>query len=151
MMIAILLLSVIMLASCGFGVWVSALFGSKVTANISINQKVNQDNPIQVDILLIYDELLQKQLTAMTAQEWFDKRREIRNNYPKGHGFDVWEYEWTPGQNVGNIELPIKVKAVGALVFANYFSPGPHRLPMDPYSDINLIFQEKDFSIEPVK
>ncbi|GAB1431187.1 hypothetical protein MASR2M18_20220 [Ignavibacteria bacterium] len=139
------------LSSCGFGTWVSALFGGKVTVNVSINPKVNQSSPIQTDILLIYDELLQKQLMTLTAKDWFEKREEIRANYPEGEGYDVWQYEWAPGQNVAPLQLPMKVKAVGGIVFANYFTAGPHRIPIDPYADISIIFQEKDFTIEPVK
>lgn len=138
-------------SSCGFGVWVSALFGGKVTVNVSISPKVNQTSPIQADILLVYDELLMKQLMSMTAKEWYEKRDEIRRNYPEDEGFESWSWEWTPGQNVAPQLLPLKVKAVGAIVFANYYTAGPHRLPIDPYSDVNILFQEKDFTIEPIK
>ena len=139
------------LSSCGFGVWVSALFGGTMSVRVSISPKVNQESPIQTDVLLVYDELLYKQLMSLTAQEWYEKRSEIRAGYPEGEGFDSWSWEWTPGQNVAPKELPLKVRAVGGIVFANYHTAGPHRLPIDPHSDVKIVYQEKDFIIEPAK
>jgi type VI secretion system protein len=136
---------------CGIGVKTRALVGGKVKVQVFVSQNANQNNPVAVDLLMVYDKNLLKELTRMSAKEWFEKREQIRRDYSEGTGFDAWEWEWVPGQNVNLQELPLKPAAIGGLVFANYLTNGVHRGRFDPHTSVAMNFLETTFTVEPVK
>src|SRR6185312_9101376 len=61
-----------------------------------VAQGANQDSPIAIDIVYVYDQQLVPQLTQMTAHDWFQKRGQVRQAFPTG--FDVASFEVVPGQ-----------------------------------------------------
>ncbi len=137
------------LSSCGFGLWTRSFFGAQSNVKVTIAPNVNQTNPVQVDLLLVYDDALLKQLLQMTAKDWFDKRDEIRNNYPEGEGYDSWQWEWIPNQKVAPQYIPVRMKSLACIVFANYYTAGPHRMRVSPHEDMKINLSEKGFSVEP--
>ena len=137
-----------LLSSCGFGIWTRSLFGGKVNVKITVAPNVNQDNPIQVEMLLVYDEALLKQILQLPAKEWFEKRDEIRKNYPDGAGYDSWKWEWIPNQAVGIQQVPLRVSAIATIVFANYYVPGPHRIRVSPHENITVTLLETGFTVD---
>jgi type VI secretion system protein len=139
------------LNSCGFGIWVNSLFGGKMNVKIVNSPNANLNNPVQLDLLLVYDEALLKQMLQMTARDWFEKRDEIRKNYPDGQGYDSWQWEWIPGQAIAPQQLPLRASAVGALVFTNYFTSGPHRFRVNPHKDVVISLLEKECQVETVE
>lgn len=137
------------LSSCGFGLWTRSFFGAKASVKVTIAPNVNQTNPVQMDLLLVYDDALLKQLLQMTAKDWFEKRDEIRNNYPEGEGYDSWQWEWIPNQKVAPQYIPVRMKSLACIVFANYYTAGPHRMRVSPHEDMKINLSEKGFSVEP--
>jgi type VI secretion system protein len=118
---------------------------------IDIAPKANQNNPVALDMVMVYDKALLKQLQGMTAKDWFEKRSQVKLNYPGDIGLDSWSWEWVPGQIVKINPIAVKSKTLGAIIYANYLSPGEHRAVFDPYKSIVLSLKEKNFSVEPVK
>lgn len=139
------------LAGCGLGVRTRALAGGKVRVQVFVAQNANQNNPVAVDLVMVYDKNLLKELTRMSAKDWFERRDQIKRDYTEGQGLDAWEWEWVPGQSVPAQALPLKPAAIGALVFANYFTPGVHRGRFDPHESIAVNLLETSFTVEPVK
>jgi type VI secretion system protein len=119
-----------------------------VNVKVTVAPNVNQGNPIQVEMLLIYDEALLKQIIALQAKDWFDKRDEIRKNYPDGAGYDSWQWEWIPNQSVGVQQVPLRVSAIATVVFANYYAPGPHRIRVSPHENMTVTLLEKGFTVD---
>jgi type VI secretion system protein len=113
-----------------------------------VAQGANQDSPIAVDIVYVYDPQLVAQLTQMTAHDWFEKRGQIRQAFPTG--FDLASFEVVPGQR-GPIESvpPKSSQATAAFVFANYASDGTHRARIDGLSVFTVALGDKDFTILP--
>jgi len=150
--IAILWLFTLFLAwaalSCGIGVRTKAILGAELNVAIDISPHANTNSPIALDVVLVYDEALLKQLIQMPSSEWFEKRKQILRDHMKGGGLDYWAWEFVPGQNVETQDLPIKPKAKGGIVFANYFTPGEHRFRIDPFKDFIIHLNEKRFTIE---
>ena len=142
-------------SSCGM------LFGQKLRVKINAAQGVNQNSPVALDVLLIYDENLLKELQKLTAKEWFEKRVQMSRDNPKGVAFDSWEWEVAPGQDVSPKTLYVPVKTMliypkakikAGLIFANYATPGPHRASLVPEDeDIVIQLLEKEFTVEPLK
>lgn len=136
------------LFSCGIGVRTKAVLGKKIHVKVDISENANQNSPVALDVLLVYDEALLSELIKMPSNEWFEKREQIKRDYPEETGVDYWGWEWVPGQKVPVQSLPIKPKARGGIIFAKYFSPGEHRFSIDPFKDIIVRLQEKGFTVE---
>jgi type VI secretion system protein len=113
-----------------------------------VAQGANQDSPIAVDIVYVYDPQLVPQLTKMTAHDWFQKRSAVRQAFPTG--FDVTSIEVVPGQK-GPVEQvqPKASQAIAAFVFANYASEGTHRARVDGLERFFIALGDKDFVILP--
>jgi type VI secretion system protein len=135
------------LFSCGFEIRTRSLMGGRLHVTVEIDEKANQDNPIALDLLFVYDEKLLERLLQMPAKEWFEKRDQIKRDYLEGDGLDYWGWEWVPNQKIPIQELPLKSGAEGALVFADYLSPGDHRIRVDPFKDISIHLKKEDFEV----
>ena len=82
--------------------------------------------------MFAYDQAIADKLAELPASDWFARKAQLRRDDPGRRAFEVWEWEWVPGQEVPAIEQSVPpgarrwVRAV--FVFANYRSEGPHRL-----------------------
>jgi type VI secretion system protein len=148
---AFLFLAGIMLCSCGTGIRMRALLGGKLQVTTDVSVKANENNPIAVDLILVYNEKLLEDLIKMPSKEWFKQKYQIRRDYPEEEGFEFRSWEWVPGQQIPIQVLPLKPAAKAVLIFADYLTPGPHRSRTDPFSDIVIHLGEKDFYVETVK
>jgi type VI secretion system protein len=105
---------------------------SKLDVRVSVAPDANGGNPVALDILLVSDKELLKELQKMSASDWFAKREQIILDHPKEEELVVLKREWVPGQVVEPARLTVKPEIRAGLVFANYFSPGEHRAVLDP-------------------
>ncbi len=124
-----------------------AIIGGRVEVKVEIDANANQNSPIAVDLIVVYDDALMEQLMGMTAGEWFDKRSQIRRDYLEGAGFHSWGWEWIPGQTVPAQSLPLKAAAIGGVIFAKYITPGAHRSRINPFHDVTIYLREDDFAV----
>lgn len=144
----ILLMGLLTLPGCGGALKMQAFFGGKFDVNIIIAKNANLDNPVAVDLVLIYNEELAKQLLNIPAQEWFNKRDQFKQDFPRDTGFDSWEWEWVPNQHVSPLSLPMKNKAKAVIIFANYITKGDHRARVIPNTNFQLELLEEGFRVE---
>jgi len=124
-----------------------AVTGGQIEVVVEIADNANQNSPIAVDLVVVYDEKLMDQLMGMTAGDWFAKRGQIRRDYLEGAGFDSWGWEWIPGQRVPVQRLPLKAAAIGGVVFAKFTTPGAHRSRINPFDDVTIFLREDDFAV----
>jgi len=145
-----LLISVFLLTSCGL--FSSSPNTSRLKTKIlalDISPKANLNHPIALDLVVIYNQSLFKDLLGISAEEWFKKRQQYKLDYPSV--LQSWEWELVPGQVVPFFKLPSATrKAVGALVFANYVPPGNHRARIDPYEGVVVRLEEAGFRVMPL-
>lgn len=152
--LAVLGLSLVLLgllSSCSMGVRTRAFLGGKLHTQVHISEKANANSPVALDLVLVYNKKLLKELLRLSAREWFAKRNQYKRDYPNGEGFDVWEWEWVPGQFVSVQVLPLKAKARAGIIFADYLSPGDHRARLDPHQSITIALHETDFTVQSMK
>jgi hypothetical protein len=109
-------------------------------------ETANQNQPVAMDVLLVYNKQLLQELLKMSASDWFDKRDQIKRDDPKGDALSAWSWEWVPGQRE-LVELPLQAKARAGIIFARYFSRGEHRARIDPHTSITVELLDKDFSV----
>ena len=124
---------------------------SKLDVKVHIASSANNNNPVAVDLVLVSDKKLLKELKQMSAREWFEKRHQVQLDYPKETDLDAGRWEWVPGQQVKLDLVPVKMEIVGGLVFANYFNAGPHRASIDPRKGLLITLGEDDLCIQSLK
>lgn len=120
---------------------------SKLMTKVDISPQANNNNPVAVDLVLVKNKDLFKELMKISASEWFEKRNQYRLDYPKEIGLKAGSWEWVPGQVVSIDPMPFKEKFAGGLVFANYFAPGAHRAVIDPSKLVLIRLGPDDISV----
>ncbi len=124
-----------------------SVIGGRIDIKVEIAENANQNSPIAVDLVVVYDEKLMEELMGMTADDWFAKRSQKRRDYLDGAGFDSWGWEWVPGQKVPVQRLPLKPAAIGGVIFAKFVTPGAHRNRINPFDDVTIFLREDDFAV----
>jgi hypothetical protein len=149
--VLILILIALSIGACGIAAKTRAAIKGDVKMYVSIAAKVNSDNPLPVDVVWVYDEELLKELLKLSAKSWFEKKQQFKKDFPSKEAFEVWTWEWTPGQKVTVKKIPAKAKSKGGIIFANYKTDGDHRARIDPGEDFQINFLEESFSVEEPK
>ncbi|MBP2233059.1 type VI secretion system protein [Azospirillum agricola] len=116
------------------------------TLDIEVAPNANADNAVAVDLVLVYDTTLLPAFADMAAAVWFKTRDQLRLANPTG--LEVQSFEVVPGQKGPRYAVEGRGgDALGAFVFANYDTPGPHRARIDGLPAVLLRLGEKDFAV----
>jgi type VI secretion system protein len=115
--------------------------------SVHVSPEANGRNPVALDLLLVSDKELLKELKKMTASQWFERREQIVLDHPKKGELVVVSREWSPGQVVAPEGLKVAAETKAAVVFANYFNPGEHRAVLDPRRDILIKLGEEKLEV----
>src|SRR5215471_17232294 len=101
---------------------------SPVNLNVGIDANANKNSPVALDVVLIKDKNFWKTAPAMMAKDWFAQRSDLQRRY--GKKLQVRSWEWVPGQPIAPITVKVPRWLSGAMVFANYPTPGTHSAPL---------------------
>ncbi|MEE1924044.1 type VI secretion protein [Pseudomonas sp. 148P] len=138
----VVLLSVANIAGC-------SLFGSKVSVDgvtLDVALRANDDSPIAVDFIAVNDVDLLAKLSGLTAKQWFASREQYQRDFRQY--LHVWGLELVPGQLIESSTFPLDGKpSVGLLAFANYQSPGAHRLRLEDQRSLRLKFDAREMTL----
>ena len=97
---------------------------------VAATPDANANSAVAVDLVLVTDKAMLENLAALPASRYFATRPELLRTFP--NGFKVLALEITPGQQVTFARAALNGAPVwAALVFANYASPGEHRLRLE--------------------
>ena len=149
-------LRVVFLVSAVFASTLSCVTPSRSTRlqlEVRVAHDANDDRPVPVDVVFVWDKKMAGKLGELTAKDWFDKKNALRHDDPNERAFTVREWEWVPGQVVPDIDLAVRPSARQWLraifVFANYRTEGPHRVRLTPGA-ATLALLKDDLKTEPV-
>jgi type VI secretion system protein len=124
---------------------------SRLVVKVDISPRANNNNPVALDLVLVKNKTLFKELMKLSAGEWFEKRQQYRLDYPKETGLSTGSWEWVPGQVVTIDPMSFKDKFAGGLVFANYFTPGTHRAVINPTKPVVITLGAEEMVVTPEK
>lgn len=113
---------------------------------ITAQRDANDQSPVPLDMVLVRDPALVDVLNGMTARVWFETRDQIARDNPTG--FEVVTWEVVPGQHLDTAFPFRNNKGIALFVFANYLSPGAHRVRVDPLERFTLLLGKDGFSVE---
>lgn len=140
--VLVVLLGVANIAGC-------SLFGSKVSVDgvtLDVALRANDDSPIAVDFIAVNDVDLLAKLSGLTAKQWFASREQYQRDFRQY--LHVWGLELVPGQLIESSTFPLDGKpSVGLLAFANYQSPGAHRLRLEDQRSLRLKFDAREMTL----
>lgn len=113
---------------------------------LDVAPRANDDTPIAVDFIAVNDPDLLKQLSSITASQWFAGREQYQRDYRQL--LSVWGLELVPGQFIDRQPFPLEGRrAAGLLVFASYNTPGAHRLRLDDQREAWLKFDSREMNL----
>lgn len=129
---AVAALAILLLAGCSLPGFLS-FKGTKLgwdEVDLSAAPTANQNSPVALDIVLVLDEPMIDRLAELPAAKWFGARADLQKTYPKALSYRSWEL--VPGQTLrvpgDSFGSP---RVVAVFVFANYTSPGAHRVRVE--------------------
>lgn len=130
----------------------NTFFGGKLPVRVTVDPALNDFSPVAVELLVVYDQKLLATLQGMTADQWFQQRDQLLQQYAETtHELDHWKWEWVPGQVVPDQECKYGIGVRGALVFADYFSPGAHRASVNPFRPLLIALGAESFTVQSVE
>lgn len=98
----------------------------------------NQNTPLAVDVVFVRDAELLQQLQALPAAKWFATRNDWQQTYPDG--LQVYRAELVPSQSLRlGADALAAPRVTGVLIFADYLSPGDHRVRLPEQSPGALV------------
>jgi len=124
---------------------------SRIEVMVRVVPNANGGNPVALDLLLVSDKELLKELQGMSAGDWFEKRSQIILDHQKEGELSVSRWEWVPGQVVRLNGVTVAPEVKAAIIFANYFSPGEHRAVLDPRKDVKITLGESKLEVSQGK
>lgn len=98
---------------------------------VTAESTANQNTAVALDIVFVADPALLEKLSTLPASRWFAVRDDQLKTYPTA--LSVHNLELVPGQSrllsAKDLGSP---RVAGVLLFANYRTPGEHRLRLPP-------------------
>jgi len=119
---------------------------STETIRIEVSPDLNEDNPLAVDLVYVFDEKLVTRLAETSARQWFQSRDQFQRDFPEG--FTVRQWELVPGALLIVETVPAEAQeALASFVFADYLAPGDHRARLDRYRNPLLQLGARGFTV----
>lgn len=118
--------------------------------NFKVSKKVNSNAPVDVHLIIIYDDGVMGQVAAMTAAQFFEAEDQLRKDH--ANDIDIVEWEVVPGQEMEPETISMsKAYAKGAFIFGRYSTTDTHREGLADEEEIILHLDEKDFYVTKVR
>lgn len=148
-LLVLLAATILCAAGCGVTQKARSMFGGQLPFEVVIAPDANEDSPVAVDLIFVYDKKLLDTLLKTPATEWFAKREQFVKDY--GNALAVEKWEWVPGQQIERLNVSYRPGARRVVLFADYLTEGDHRATADPQEPFRLVLGARDFSVEKLQ
>ena len=136
-----------LLMACGSG-------PTALNVSLEANARANQNTPVAVAILVVYDKDVAKELSKKKASAWFSEMEQQLRDNPDMSKFDLRKWEVMPGQRISEVRMPLQGRTVeAAYVFADYlYDPNEKdandfRFSFKAERDLVIILGEREFRL----
>lgn len=122
----------------------------RLQLEVSLTQRANQNAPVPVSFVAVKDPKFLDKVLGLSAKQWFEQREQLRRDDPSGQLFTEWEWEHVPGYAPPPVVIEVDGNAIGAVIFANYRSPGDHRVRIGPQRRLRIELGDDDVVVRPL-
>ena len=100
------------------------------TISFRTAENMNMNTAVLADLVVVYDKVLWSKITQMSAAKYFASIPQVCRDH--GGDLELFRWEMVLGQTLSpySISLSRASEAWGAILFANYQTPGVHRLAL---------------------
>lgn len=137
------------ITACSVKQKVRSAFGGQLPMQVLVAPDANEDSPVAVDIVVVYDRKLLDELLKLPASQWFATKAQFIADHDRK--IDVQGWEWVPGQKVEPISIDYRSGAKEVVVFADYHTDGAHRAVIQPQQAFRLVLAERDLVLEKIQ
>jgi hypothetical protein len=120
---------------------------TKLRVSLRAEEGANQNAPIAVSVLVVYDENVFTELSRLSAGEWFAQAAQYMKDNPDSISFDVVQWELMPGQEIKETKISLQDRPSKGLVFADYYAGGRHRARFRPGRRILMLLGKSGFDV----
>jgi type VI secretion system protein len=113
---------------------------------VQTSPQANDDSPVATDLILVRDPTLTEALLKFSAGDWFRQKVQYLRDHP--NSLSVFSWELVPGQTVSQ-QLPETDPAWAAIIYANFSTPGAHRVRVSQPGAVKVKLGEDEVSYEP--
>ena len=141
----------LLLTGCGGPKRIIAKGGDRQKFSVQMNAAAdaNQNTPTPVDLVMVLDKKLVKEVAKLSAKDWFVRRQQFTRDFPEQLKIVSWE--WVPGQQAGPIAIDVDKKTRSAFLFAQFLQEGDHRAVVDLKAPLVITLSKNDFSLQPLR
>ena len=119
----------------------------RLRVSVEAEPGANDNSPIAVAVLVVYDEKVMEELSKLSAAEWFAQSEQRRRDNPGMARFDSANWEFMPGQTVEDVVLPLQGRPATGLVFAQFLAGGMNRVRFDPEDPLAIVLKGDGFDV----
>jgi type VI secretion system protein len=111
---------------------------------------MNDTSPVTLHVVVVYDAALLAEIVKLEANAYFQKIDQLKiDNAGK---LDVFPFDLIRGQRLNDQTIsPSKTSGEGAVIFARYASPGPHRAVLADEHAVLVELSKDDFKVSSVQ
>ncbi len=137
------LLLAAMVSGCG-------LFSASVpvrSISFDVSAEANGNAPIPVDLVLTSSKDVNTTVMGLTAAEWFKRKAQLMRDAPDT--LRVESFELVPGSIIEPRRVKRDPTPTGAVLFANYQTPGDHRERLTEQEHVSVVLGPRDMTVRP--
>ncbi len=119
----------------------------RLRVSVEAEPGANNDTPVAVAVLVVYEDSVFRDLSKLSAAEWFEQAEQRMRDNPERTDFDLLSWEVMPGQRIKELNVELQGRPADGLVFADYLSEGQHRNRFNPERRILVVLGKSDFAV----
>lgn len=119
----------------------------RLRVSVEAEPGANSDSPVALAVLVVYEEDVMRELSRLSASQWFEQADQRLRDNPDFEDFDLVQWEVMPGQAVSEIDMQLQERASEGLVFADYYAEGDHRIRFNTSKRIVIVLGPNDFDV----
>lgn len=116
------------------------------TIKLSAAVDANNNTVIPADLVIVYDQMVFAEIMKLSASKYFETKLALQRDHSANLQIISWEI--VPGQSTPTEDVSFSHDSpVGAVLFANYDTPGDHRIRLTQERNVQVLLEEKEWNI----
>lgn len=116
------------------------------SVEVDVVPGANRNTAVAMDFVIVYESALLDNILKLSASSYFAQKEQLMRDNPQNLQIMGWEV--VPGQVVPPRDVTFAQPIpLGGVFFANYLSPGDHRIRIGPQTVVKVVLGAEDLSL----